>query len=328
MRRLVVALLALLVAFPAAAQPIAWTVPTEYPANAMPGEGLRHFAETLKQTSGGRIEVTPSFDAAMGLKSADMVKAVAADRVPAADAFAPALNDTHQIFLVSALPFLAVTIPEAKLLYEVTRPAYEKALAAHDQILLYATPWPASGIWAKKPITAPADLAGLSIRTYDATSASVLKAAGAAPTLLSFADAMPRLRDGSVQAVLSSGDGGAGRRLWEFLPHFTEINYAMPLSIATMRRGVVDALPAELRQAVKDAAAETERHQWRLIETRLAENYARMRANGVVITTAIGGDLAAVFARSAASAIDAWAQQAGPGEAAILAEFRRRAGKS
>jgi len=39
---------------------------------------------------------------------------------------------------------------------------------------------------------------------------------------------------GEIDAVLSSGDGGAGRKLWDHLPHFSEINYAIPLSFTTV----------------------------------------------------------------------------------------------
>lgn len=312
---------------PALAETHRWTLPTEYPATSMPGEGIKLFAEVIGETSAKRIAVTPSFDAALGLKSGDMIKAVSDKRVVLADAFAGALGDTHPMFLLSSLPFLAVTIAEARLLADVAKPSYGRVLDRFGQKLLFVTPWPASGIWAKKPIAAPSALTGLAIRTYDATSTALLKAAGAAPAQITFADAMTKLRDGSVQAVLSSGDGGAGRRLWELLNHFTEINYAMPLSIVTMDRATFNALPPDLRQGVEQSAAAVERRLWRLIETRLEENYSRMRANGVSITTQITPELGTQLSRAATSAIEEWSQRAGPEGVQLLAEFRRRAGK-
>src|SRR5438445_354813 len=112
--------------------------------------------------------------------------------------------------------------------------------ARAKQRLLYATPWPASGLWAKKPIVTPADLAGLPLRVYDSTGFALFAAAGARPANLSFADVMPRIVDGSIEAVLSSGDGGAGRKLWNYLPYFTEIGYAMPLSFGTLSQPLYD----------------------------------------------------------------------------------------
>lgn len=313
-------LAALLLTQPLKAQTIAWTMATEYPASAMPGEGVRSFAENLAKESGGRITVTPSFDAALGIKSADMVAAVRDGKVTAGDAFAGAMSKVDPLFLLSSLPFLAATNEDARKLYDRARPAYAKRLAADKQRLLYSTPWPPSGIWAKKPVVAPADLKGLSIRTYDATSTKVLSDAGAAAVNLSFADAMPKLQDGSVVAVLSSGDGGAGRKLWDYLPHFTEVNYAVPLSLASVNEAAYTALPADLQAAVDRAAAATEASQWRLLENRLTENYARMTANGVTITkaTALSADLRRVLSASASAAIAAWKADAGPEAAALL----------
>ena len=113
--------------------------------------------------------------------------------------------------------------------------------------MLYTTPWPASGIWSKRKIDGLATLKSLNIRAYDATSQDVLRKAGAQAQNISFADAMPRIASGEVNAVLSSGDGGAGRKLWEHLPHFAEINYAMPVSVATMNLQAYQSLDARAR---------------------------------------------------------------------------------
>ena len=109
--------------------------------------------------------------------------------------------------------------------------------------LLYLTPWPPSGIWSKTPLKTPSDLSGLSIRTYDKTSSEVFAGVGARAALDQlFADTMPKLVDGSLNAVLSSGDGGAGRKLWEYLPYFSEITYSLPLSVASVNKAAYDGL--------------------------------------------------------------------------------------
>lgn len=300
-----------------------WSMATEYPATSMSGEGLRFFADALARESNGRVTVNLSFDAAV--KSADVPAAIRDGRVTGADAFAGGLGRLDPLFLLSSLPFLAATNADAHRLYTAARVAYAERLAQEGQVLLFATPWPPSGLWAKKPIVAPDDLAGLAIRTYDATSAQVLAASGANPSNLSFADTMPKLVDGSIAAVLSSGDGGAGRRLWDHLRHFTEINYAVPLSLAIVNAGFFKALPAELHAAIDRAAQATESRQWQLLETRLATNYARMAENGVTITKAdaLTSDLRTLFARAARDAIDAWKKQVGPERARLLATVEK-----
>ncbi len=68
-----------------------WDLVTEYPMTSMPGEGVAHFAAAATRLSAGALAVRPGFDAPGGLRSADMLRAVAEGRVAAADAFTGAL---------------------------------------------------------------------------------------------------------------------------------------------------------------------------------------------------------------------------------------------
>lgn len=307
---------------PASTQTI-WTLPTEYPATAIPGEGITTFADAVARQTAGALVIQPSYNAQMGFKSGEMIVAVRDGRTQAADAFGGALGGEHPAFGLPSLPFLATSLDEARQLAVLARPYYEKTFASYGLKLLYTTPWPPSGIWSKTPLGDVGALKGLAIRTYDATSTTVLNAAGAGAVNLSFADVMPRLKDGSVVAVLSSGDGGAGRKLWEFLPHFTEVNYSVPLSFAFVSKAAYEALPKDQRKAVEAAAGETELRQWNAILGRLEVNYATMRANGVIINTAPAPELVNALKSAARPVVDQWAVTAGTQGAEVLAAFRK-----
>lgn len=299
------------------------TMATEYPATSMPGQGVSTFADLVRAKTAGEVIIDASYDASKGIKSADMIDAVEARKVDAGDAFAGALAVKYPLFGVSSLPFLADSLSKARNLNKAARPAYEKLLAAHGQKLLYTTPWPASGIWSKKKLDSVAALKSLSIRTYDATSQAVMQKAGARAQNISFADAMPLIASGEVNAVLSSGDGGAGRKLWEHLPHFAEINYAMPVSIATMNLEAYQALDARTRRAIDQAAAQTETEQWKRIDGRLQQNYANMRKNGVTIDTAVPMPVRQALKKAAADSVKQWEAAAGLEGANILKAMRR-----
>jgi TRAP-type C4-dicarboxylate transport system substrate-binding protein len=297
----------------------AWRIVTEYPATAMPGEGVAAFAASATALSNGTLVVTPGFDAPGGLRSAAMLGAVADGKMTAADAFTGALAGAAPIFQLSALPFLTASSADTGKLLAAARPAYQRVLAARGLSLLYATPWPATGLWSRNPVSSADALQGLRVRTYDATSTAVLKAAGAAPVLISFADAMPRLKAGDLDAVLSSGDGGAGAKLWEILPNFTVLDYASPLSLAFCNSAALAALPDLARAGVTQAAADTEIRQFHAIETRAVENTTRMLANGVKIAEV--PDVRAALAQAAAPVVADWLTRAGPEGAAILAAY-------
>ncbi len=307
----------------------AWAVTTlkmatEYPATSMPGEGVTTFADLVHQKSDGNVIIEPSFDAALGIKSADMIEAVEKRKVDAGDAFAGALATKYPIFGLSSLPFVADSVEKARTLTKLSRPAYEKLLAKHGQKLLYTTPWPASGIWSKEPVRNVDSLKALKIRTYDGTSQSVMRRAGAHAVNLPFSETMPQLASGELNAVLSSGDGGAGRKLWEYLPYFSQINYAMPISVATMNLQAYKSLDPNARKAIDQAAAQTEAEQWKRIQGRLEQNYATMRKNGVTIDTAVLTPVRQTLKKAAADSVKEWVSAAGPEGAAILKRFQKR----
>lgn len=315
-------LLSSLVSAPALAQQV-WRAATEYPATAMPGEGLARFARLVGEATKGRLVVEPGYDGPDGLKSSGIPGAVQAGKIAVGDAFGGALTGIDPVFQIATLPFLATSLEQARALHDAARSKYEAAFVRQGQILLYTTPWPPSGLWTREPVTTTAALQGLAIRTYDATSTTVLRDAGAMPVELSFGDTMPRLKDGSLNAVLSSGDGGAGRRLWEYLPHFTAIGYAMPLSFTTVSRVALEALDPATRSAVMEAGRKTEALQWQALETRSARNEAVMRASGVTILSP-QPDLEAALADAARRTNAAWEAKAGPDVAAILTAYRSR----
>jgi TRAP-type C4-dicarboxylate transport system substrate-binding protein len=298
-----------------------WDMPTEYPETAMPGLGITTFATHLAELSSGKLQIKPSFDAAAGIRSAGMLTAIAQGRVQAGDAFAGALEAEDPIFALPSLPFLVTSIADARRLADLARPYLAAALQRKGLRLLYLTPWPPSGIWSKTALNAASDLSGLSIRTYDKISSEVFASVGAKATTISFADTMPKLADGSINAVLSSGDGGAGRKLWGYLPYFTAITYSLPLSVASVNQAVYDGLDSDLRDAVDAAGRQTETELWLALSTRLQENNARMRENGVIIDSNPAPAIVEAFRTGAAAAQAAWCTRSGPICTLILYTF-------
>ncbi|MGJ7537520.1 MULTISPECIES: TRAP transporter substrate-binding protein [unclassified Variovorax] len=321
---MLLALAAGLFAITVSAQPATTLhIATEYPATSMPGLGISSFAERVSQKTSGKLVFQTSFDATAGFKSADMVDAVQARKIDAADAFAGGVANKYPLFAVSSLPFLADSLPRAEALLKAARPAYERFLQAHGQKLLYTTPWPASGIWSLKSVTSLDGLRALRIRTYDDMSQAILTAAGARASNISFADAMARIAAGDIDAVLSSGDGGAGRKLWQYLPAFTEINYAMPISITTINLTAYESLDATGRTAVDQAAAETEAAQWQRIRSRMEDNYRIMRSNGVMIEVNVPSTVTGALRAASAGAVRQWQEKVGPDADDILKRFGR-----
>lgn len=306
-------------------------MPTDYPADSMPGQGLTNFAEYLTAATDGLILVKPVFNGASAFKTGEMLAAIGSGKLVAGDVFGGVAGERDPLLLLSSLPFVTTSVADARRLFDAARPSYESAFARMGLKLLYVTPWPPSGIWAKAPIKAPADLHGLRIRTYDATSVSVMNALGAQATSLSFTEAMPLIKAGSIDAVLSSGDGGTGRKLWEYFPVYTKLEYAFPLSFAVINKATWDGLALDprvqgpdLQRAIDRAAAQTQDAQWSTIQTRLARNEESMRSNGVTIVADITPELRRRASEAGAAAVESWKVRTGVQGRAILARYSSR----
>ena len=305
--------------FPAAAfAQVQWKMTTEYPESNISGIGLVTFGKLLSAKTQGALTAVTAFDNELKISAREMPQAAQDRRIDGGDAFAAPLEASDPIFGLSALPFVVQSVGTAKAVNARARPLYERALAARGMKLLYVTIWPATGIWSDQPLKGEEDLHALAVRAYDKSSADVLRAAGAAAEFLPFNDAIAKVKEHMLNAILTSGDGGAGRKLWDDLHHFTPINYAMPISIAFIRKDAFDALPADQQAAVEAAATETESSQIELLVNRTAENYARMRANGVSIDEPAPPAIIAALKKAGSGPIAAWQAKVSPEAVAIL----------
>ncbi|WP_369723224.1 hypothetical protein AB8Z38_03965 [Bradyrhizobium sp. LLZ17] len=214
-----------------------WRMTTEYPQNNISGIGLTSFADRVAARTKGFVSVTNAFDNELKISSGEMPRAALDGRIAGGDALAGALSGLDPVLGLSTLPFLVQSAEMARIANARARPLYEKALAARGLKLLYLTIWPATGLWSEGSLAGADDLPKLNVRGYDSNSTEVMRAAGANAQFLPMDMAITALREHRLNAFLTSGDGGAGRKLWDFLPYFTAINYAMPVSIAFIRSG-------------------------------------------------------------------------------------------
>ena len=294
----------------------------EYPASSITGEADAFFADTVKTRTGGRIVIRLLPNAESKLRTHEQLKAVTEGRFAMATSFGGALAAESPTFLMSSLPFVTPTTRDQRALYEAARTQYEALFAERKQKLLYVVPWPASGIWSATPLAGAETLKALKIRTYDKTSTDVLAKVAASATLISFNDLNAKLESGELNAVLSSGDGGAGRRLVEVLAQFfggrlrraLELHVDLARCMGQARRGVAHGF--------RGAARETYARQWPLLDARVAQNYARMRENGVTIDENPPAGVMAALHAAADTTVADWQSRASPDARRVFEAYR------
>ena len=158
----------------------------------------------------------------------------------------------------------------------------------------------------------------------DRNGTITLKAAGAAAVKLSWADVIPQLSTGAIQAVLTSAEGGVNTKFWEHVNHFTEINYAMPLSMVHMNKDVFDGLPDNLKKAVKASADAANDRNWREVITRRRINYKTLEKHSVKVITRVPEAYLTALGEAGKEALADWYKKIGGDGEAIIAEYQKR----
>ena len=317
-----VAALLLMTAGAVCAQDVTLNLSNEYSATSIHGVGDARFADLVKEKSGGSVEVIVHYGGALGYKSADHFDAVGEGALEIADTYGGALGGIDPMFLISSLPFFVTTVEEAALLYEVAEPELKKVFEENNQILLYASPWPPSGIWARDGVDSAAALDGLKIRTYDKNGTTALNEMGAAAVRLSWADVVPSISTGAIDAVLTSAEGGVSGSFWEHFDTFTEIyNYAIPLNFVHISKDVFDGLSAEQQAAVLEAAEETRDANWAAIPDRLATTYGQLEENKVTVVTSANDEYRSALQAAGEAALSDWLESTGERGQALIDAF-------
>lgn len=295
-----------------AAQEIRWDLSDEHAPSTISGIADARFAELVKEKSGGRIEITVHYGAALGIKSADHFTAVEDGAVTLASTPFSRFGGINPIFEFQSLPFIAPTIDQAEKLTNLLLPIYDNVFDKANQKLLFTVPWLQQGFWAAKAVNKADDLKGLKIRTIDMAAAETLKRAGADAIQMSWGDVLPALSTGTINAVVTSSEGGVSAKLWEVgIKYFNNAGLTMDVSAVTVNRDSFNALPDDLQLAVLAAAVQTQAYVWAYARDRYAELSKTATQNGITMNDNMPPELIQHLRAAAGPVIEEWKKRLG-----------------
>ncbi|MBI9088909.1 MAG: TRAP transporter substrate-binding protein [Desulfobacterium sp.] len=266
-----------------AGKPLKLDLNAVYGATSFHTMGAMDFAKLAKAYSNGNIDITVHPGGSLGFKGPELLKSVKDAQLPMSDILMGVVAGSEHVFGLSSLPRLAASFDEAKTLYNDCKPLYEKAAKKWNQKLLYAAPWPPSGLVTKKAVNTAADIKGLKTRTYDKNGANFLRELGGAPLSLPWGEVYSSLRTGMIDSVLTSAESTKNGKFWEVLENFTNINYAFPLNMVTINLDYWKSMTKDQQNAMLKAAADTEKNQWSNSEAKTREALAIIKEKGFTI---------------------------------------------
>ncbi|WP_108659972.1 TRAP transporter substrate-binding protein [Acuticoccus kandeliae] len=313
---------AVLLSGAAMAQDYTLDLANEYSAATPPGLADIHFAELVKEKTGGRVEIVNQLGGSAGFRSADMIDAIGAGALPMGNFPLEVGAGRNPMYLVTNLPLIGQTLAEAETMQKIARPYVEAAMEEDNLALLYMVIWPAVGVWSAEPIETPADLEGLKIRVNHPIAMELFRAAGASPVQISWADVVPQLQVGAIEAVHASISGISLGLPMGVVPAYNDIGTHVGQAAAAINLDTLNELPDDLRAAVLEAAAETEAWNRAQIADLVASEEKHVADEGGMMVKEFSPELIAFLREKAQPVIDDWLAKSGDAGKTFLDDYR------
>ncbi len=202
-------------------------ISNQFPPNHHVSEGLRIFADKVKEYSGGAL-TAQIFDSGSLYRDAEIVKAIRnggtevglvpinkwSGMIPAVDIFEVPFTFRH----LSSLPeFLEAGAADL----------FDEAFSRYGVKMLFWVDYGYVQFFNNKyPLKTPADFRGLTMRAFSAADQETLKALGAAPTIISSSELYLALQRGTIDGTTTGIPAAVARKVIEVQKHMTLANYS------------------------------------------------------------------------------------------------------
>ncbi len=329
MRKLFLLLIGLIFIFGAVSDTMAktkWDMHLNYPAGNFHSKGAKRFADKVKAATNGELNIVLHAGSALGFKGPELLRAVAEGQLVVAEVPTGMVEGDAPLLALTAQPFISTNAFEQRLLYQMSKQTYAKDLKRFNQITLYTSVWPFSGIYTQRPISSEADLKGLKMRVYDGTGLAFGKATGIAARKMPFSEVYPAMKAGLLDSMYTSSVSGVDAKAWEILKYFTPINIVGPVNMINVNIDAWNKLPAKVRETVMEIAAEMEDEMWNLAGDMDRKSRAILVENGMVIDPVdkkFRSELDAIGIKLRST----WAKKAGSDAQKILKEYDKITGR-
>ncbi|MBI4182912.1 MAG: TRAP transporter substrate-binding protein [Proteobacteria bacterium] len=261
-----------------------WDMPLVWPDTNYHVQNAKVFVERVKKATNGSVDITIHSGGALGIKGPETLVAVRDGVVKIAEFDWQTAGGEDPFVNLFTVPFLAVTYDEGKVLLSVARPSFDKIAAKYNQKILYMVPWPGQGAYTKKPVVTLADLSGVKIRTGVPIATKLYQRLGASAVQMPWAEVVPGLASGVIEAVATSSTSGVDGKFWEFMGHFNRFNWALPINVVTVNLEAWNKLTAGERTTIEKTAREAEPEFWKVAVAEDEKNLKILADRGMKVS--------------------------------------------
>ncbi|WP_165585281.1 TRAP transporter substrate-binding protein [Roseococcus sp. SYP-B2431] len=173
------------------------------------------------------------------------------------------------------LPVLNPDMARLRENMQAYRPRVVRNLADnYDMEVLAIYAYPAQVLFCTRAFTSLSDLGGRRIRTSSVGQADIVTALGAISVVMPFAETVSAVRNGQAECAITGSLSGNAIGLSEVTAHVHRMALTWGLSVFGAHRPSWNALPADLRQILRQGLAELESEIWAAAERETEEGFA------------------------------------------------------
>lgn len=297
-----------------------WDMALAYSASNYHSQNAANFADLVGQLSDGQLTITTHPGGSL-YNGNEIFRAVRTNQIAIGERFMSALGNEDAVLEVDAIPFLATSFDEARDLYESSKPTIAATLEEMGVMLLYAVPWPPQGLYSTDPINGPADLAGTRFRATNQMTTRLAELMGAQPTKIEAAEMSNAFATGVVNSMMTSAATGADRKMWEYIPVFTDVQAAIPKNMVVANLSVWEALSPDIQSAVLEAAAQAEADGWAQAAEIADSAKAALAENGMTVAQP-SKELASGLSEMGEQLTTEWLERTGEAGSTIIDAYR------
>jgi len=217
----------------------------------------------IGRRSGGRVVATiRPFDAS-GLRGQEMLQLMRLGVVPFGTALLSVAAGEEPELTAVDLPVLNPDMAALRRTVELYRDHLKTVLRDRHTIeLIGIYAYPAQVLFCTKPFTGLGDIAGRRIRTSSVNQSELMRALGAVPVALPFADIVPAMRDGVADCAITGTLSGNEIGLADVTTHVHAMAINWGLSIFGANLAAWESLPGDIRTVLREGVADLERRIW------------------------------------------------------------------
>ncbi len=250
-------------------------------------KGLQHFKEGVERRTRQEVTVRIFYGSQLG-SDEDILEQARAGANVAVLIDGGRLSVYTKELGILAGPYLVTGAAQSREL--VTSPLFEtwaQALkhSAGLQVLSFNWWQGERHMLTQKPVTKPADLTGVRVRTIGAPMfLETVSAMGASPTPISWAEIYPGLQQKVIDGAEAQHSASFSSRLYEVVTHITKTSHINLMTGLVSGSRWFDKLPAHLQKIVREEALAAGDYATQLTLSALSGYEAEMRARGVTIS--------------------------------------------